>query len=156
MLLALLGLLTALVNAHMPVGRPPLMQAARTAGWMALLGAPIMLVLFLLFPRMAPLWGTPSDAMTGRTGLSNTMRVGSIAQLALDDSIAARIKFEGNRIPAQRDLYFRGPVLSQFDGREWRAASWLRRAASCRRTCACAASRSATKSRWSPATGPGC
>jgi transglutaminase-like putative cysteine protease len=119
MLLALLGLLTALVNAHMPVGKPPLMQAARTAGWMALLGAPIMLVLFLLFPRMAPLWGTPNDAMTGRTGLSNTMRVGSIARLALDDGIAARIRFDGNRIPAQRDLYFRGPVLSQFDGREW-------------------------------------
>jgi len=84
MLLALLGLLTALVNAHMPVGRPPLAQAARTAGWMALLGAPIMLVLFILFPRMAPLWGTPSDAMAGRTGLSNTMRVGTIAELALD------------------------------------------------------------------------
>ncbi|RZL95549.1 MAG: DUF3488 domain-containing protein [Variovorax sp.] len=121
MLLALLGLLTALVNAHMPVGRPPLAQAARTAGWMALLGAPIMLVLFMLFPRMAPLWGTPNDGMAGRTGLSSTMRVGSIAQLALDDGIAARIKFDGGRIPAQRDLYFRGPVLSQFDGREWTA-----------------------------------
>jgi transglutaminase-like putative cysteine protease len=47
------------------------------------------------------------------------MRVGSIARLALDDGIAARIRFDGNRIPAQRDLYFRGPVLSQFDGREW-------------------------------------
>ena len=122
MLLALLGLLTALVNAHMPVGRPPLAQAARTAGTMALLGAPIMLVLFLLFPRLAPLWGTPGDAMTGRSGLSNTMRVGTIAQLALDDSIAARIKFDGPP-PAQRDLYFRGPVLSQFDGREWTALS---------------------------------
>lgn len=127
MLLALLGLLTALVNAHMPVGRPPLMQAARTAGWMALLGAPIMLVLFLLFPRMAPLWGTPGDAMAGRSGLSNTMRVGSIAQLALDDGIAARIKFDGDRVPAQRDLYFRGPVLSQFDGREWTASPLLSR-----------------------------
>jgi transglutaminase-like putative cysteine protease len=119
MLLALLGLLTALVNAHMPVGKPPLALAARTAGWMALLGAPIMLVLFLLFPRMAPLWGTPNDAMTGRTGLSNSMRVGAIAELALDDGIAARIKFDGERIPARRDLYFRGPVLSRFDGREW-------------------------------------
>jgi transglutaminase-like putative cysteine protease len=121
MLLALLGLLTALVNAHMPVGRPPLMQAARTAGWMALAGAPIMLALFLLFPRFAPLWGTPSDAMAGRTGLSNTMRVGTIAELALDDSIAARIKFENNRPPPQSQLYFRGPVLAQFDGREWTA-----------------------------------
>jgi protein-glutamine gamma-glutamyltransferase len=121
MLLALLGLLTALVNAHMPVGRPPLMQAARTAGWMALAGAPIMLALFLLFPRFAPLWGTPGDAMGGRTGLSNTMRIGTIAELALDGSIAARIKFEGNHAPEQSQLYFRGPVLAQFDGREWTA-----------------------------------
>ena len=123
MLVALLGLLTALVNAHMPVGRPPLMQAARMAGRMALLGAPIMLALFVLFPRMAPLWGTPSDAMTGRTGLSNTMRVGSVAELALDDSIAARVKFENDKVPPQRELYFRGPVLAQFDGREWTALS---------------------------------
>ena len=127
MLLALLGLLTALVNAHMPVGKPSLMQAARTAGWMALAGAPIMLALFLLFPRFAPLWGTPSDAMAGRTGLSNTMRVGAIAELALDDSIAARIKFDDNRAPPQSQLYFRGPVLGQFDGREWTALpTWAR------------------------------
>lgn len=119
MLVALLGLLTALVNAHMPVGRPPLLQAARTAGWMALLGAPIMAVLFLLFPRMAPLWGLPGDSMSGRSGLSATMQVGSIAQLVLDDSIAMRIRFDGT-VPPQQDLYFRGPVLATFDGREWR------------------------------------
>jgi transglutaminase-like putative cysteine protease len=119
MVLGLLGLLTVLVNAHMPVGKPPLMQAARTAGWMALLGAPIMVVLFLLFPRVAPLWGLPSDAATARTGLSPSMQVGTIATLALDDSVALRIKFEGLP-PPQKDLYFRGPVLSNFDGREWR------------------------------------
>jgi hypothetical protein len=32
MLLGPLGLLTALVNAHMPVGRPPLLEAARNRG----------------------------------------------------------------------------------------------------------------------------
>jgi len=128
MLLALLGLLTALVNAHMPVGKPPLLHAARTAGWMALLGAPVMLVLFLLFPRMAPLWGTPNDTMTGRTGLSSSMRVGAIASLAQDDGIAARIKFDDDRVPARSDLYFRGPVLSQFDGREWTAPPAFSRA----------------------------
>ncbi len=119
MLVALLGLLTALVNAHMPVGRPPLWVAARTAGWMALLGAPIMAVLFLLFPRIAPLWGIPSDGLTGRSGLSANMQVGNIAKLALDESIALRVKFDGP-VPPQNDLYFRGPVLSSFDGREWR------------------------------------
>ena len=122
MLLGLLGLLTALVNAHMPVGKPPLLQAARTAGWMALLGAPVMVVLFLLFPRLAPLWGTPSDAMSGRSGLSATMQVGTIASLALDESIAMRIAFQGLP-PPQRELYFRGPVLSAFDGRQWLPSS---------------------------------
>ncbi|MFC5519314.1 transglutaminaseTgpA domain-containing protein [Polaromonas jejuensis] len=119
MLLGLLGLLTVLVNAHLPVGKPPLALAAKTAGWMTLLGAPIMVLLFVLFPRLAPLWGVPGDAMTGRSGLSASMQVGNIASLALDDSIAMRIRFEG-RPPAQPDLYFRGPVLSSFDGREWR------------------------------------
>lgn len=118
MLLGLLGLLTVLVNAHMPVGKPPLVQAAKTASWMALLGAPIMIVLFLLFPRLAPLWGVPSDAVVGRSGLSEKMQVGTIASLALSDSVAMRIKFDGPP-PPQRDLYFRGPVLSSFDGREW-------------------------------------
>jgi transglutaminase-like putative cysteine protease len=58
--------------------------------------------------------------MTGRSGLSANMQIGNIASLALDNSVALRIKFEG-RTPPQRDLYFRGPVLSSFDGREWRA-----------------------------------
>ena len=120
MLVGLLGLLTALVLSHMPVGRPPLLQAARTAGWMALLGAPIMAVLFMLFPRIAPLWGLPDDAMTGRSGLSGSMKVGSIAELALDSSPALRVKFDGP-VPPRPTLYFRGPVLSTFDGREWRA-----------------------------------
>lgn len=119
MLVGLLGLLTALVNAHMPVGRPPLLQAARTAGAMALLGAPVMAILFVLFPRFAPLWGIPGDAMAGRSGLSAQMQVGTIASLALDDSIAFRVRFEGAP-PPQSDLYFRGPVFSDFDGREWR------------------------------------
>ena len=119
MVLGLLGLLTALVNQHMPVGRPPLLLAARTAGWMALLGAPIMVVLFVLFPRVAPLWGMPGDAMGGRSGLSGSMQVGTIASLALDSSVAMRLRFEGPA-PAQRAMYFRGPVLTNFDGREWK------------------------------------
>jgi len=119
MLLALLGLLTALVNAHMPAGRPTLLEASKIAGSMALLGAPVMVVLFMLFPRLAPLWGIPNDGLSGRSGLSSEMRVGAIANLVLDDSVAFRVKFDGPR-PTQDQLYFRGPVLGSFDGREWR------------------------------------
>lgn len=122
MLVALMGLLTALVNAHMPVGRPPLLLPLRTAGMMAALGAPIMLALFMFFPRMAPLWGLPSDALTGRSGLSGTMEVGNVAKLALDDSVVMRIRFDtpDHAAPPASLLYFRGPVLSEFDGRQWR------------------------------------
>ncbi len=119
MLVGLLGLLTALVNAHMPVGRPPLWRAMRTAGWMALLGLPIMLALFLFFPRLAPLWGIPSDQASGRSGLSGSMQVGGIASLALSDEIAFRVQFQ-DPVPPARELYWRGPVLSAFDGTEWR------------------------------------
>ncbi len=115
---ALLGLIAALVNAQLPLGRPPLLQSLRLAGRMMLLGTPLMLLLFLLFPRLAPLWGLPADALGGRSGLSERMQVGQVARLALDSSLAFRVRFEGPP-PGQDKLYFRGPVLSQFDGVEW-------------------------------------
>ena len=120
MLVGLLGLLTALVNAHRPVGQPSLRESAGVALRMTLAGAPVMIALFLFFPRFAPLWGIPGDAVSGRSGLSSSMEVGNVAQLALDDGIALRVKFDGAP-PARQQLYFRGPVLSRFDGRQWTA-----------------------------------
>ena len=118
MLISVWGLLTALVLAHMPVGRPPLAQAGSVAARAALLGAPIMLVLFMLFPRMAPLWAVPQDTQA-KTGLSGSLRMGGIAELAIDESIAFRVRFEGGARPPAAALYWRGPVLARFDGQEW-------------------------------------
>ena len=118
MLLSVWGLLTALVLAHMPVGQPSLRQAARLAGRTALFGAPIMALMFVLFPRVGPLWGVPQDGIS-RTGLSNSMRLGSVAEVAQDDSIALRLRFDGAAPPAE-SMYLRGPVLGSFDGIEWR------------------------------------
>lgn len=117
LLLAVAGLLTALALAHMPVGRPPLARAAAVAARTALWGIPPMVLLFVLFPRIGPLWGLPQDAQ-GRTGLSGTLRLGGVAQVAEDDAIALRVRFFGPP-PRPDQMYFRGPVLSTFDGREW-------------------------------------
>ena len=114
------GLLTALVLANMPVGRPPLRRAAAIAARATLLGLPVMVALFVLFPRFGPLWGLPQDSM-GRSGLSGTLQLGGVAELANDDSIAFRLRFDGAAPPAVA-LYFRGPVLSRFDGLAWRPA----------------------------------
>jgi transglutaminase-like putative cysteine protease len=119
MLVAVWGLLTALVLAHMPVGQPSLRIASALARRTALLGAPVMVLLFVLFPRMGPLWGVPQDGVSS-TGLSNSMRMGSVAEIATDDSIALRVRFDG-KVPPPEAMYFRGPVLSSFDGVEWRA-----------------------------------
>ena len=117
MVVSVWGLLTALVLAHMPVGRPPIARAGRVAAQAALFGAPIMLVLFMFFPRVAPLWAVPQESLA-KTGLSGTLRMGGVAELAIDDSIALRARFAGPAPPAN-SLYWRGPVLSRFDGREW-------------------------------------
>ncbi len=114
------GWLTALTLAHIPAGRPTIRQAAGLAGRAALIGTPVMIALFLLFPRIGPLW--PSANSAARTGLSDRLELGSVADLASDDSIAFRIRFDG-RAPAPAQLYFRGPVLVDTDGHEWRAQS---------------------------------
>ncbi|VAW52783.1 FIG001454: Transglutaminase-like enzymes, putative cysteine proteases [hydrothermal vent metagenome] len=81
---------------------------------------PLMLILFVLFPRIpGPLWGLPDDAFAGRTGLSEEMSPGSINQLISSPAIAFRVKFNGE-IPAHRQLYWRGAVLSLYDGKTWR------------------------------------
>lgn len=117
MLVSVWGLLSALVLAHMPVGQPTLAQAGSLSARAALLGAPVMVVLFLLFPRVGPLWGLPEDA-GARTGLSGHMRMGEVAAVADDDSIAFRVRFKGSPPPLSA-LYWRGPVLGRFDGTEW-------------------------------------
>ncbi len=94
-------------------------QHLRTAAVLVAQAAPMMLVLFVLFPRIpGPLWGMPKDAFTAHTGLSDTLSPGNIARLSDDDAVAFRVRFNGGPPPpAQR--YWRGPVLWDFDGYTW-------------------------------------
>ena len=118
-LLTVFMLTSALVAAS--AQRRPLLEPLRTAGTLLLQGIPLMVMLFLLFPRVqGPLWGMPADAFGGRTGLTDTMTPGAISQLSQSEDIAFRVKFDGEA-PPRRDLYWRGPVLREFDGRTWRA-----------------------------------
>ncbi len=88
-------------------------------------GIPVAALLFFLFPRLpGPLWSLPDDARA-QTGLSNTMTPGSISDLSKSDEVAFRVEFDGN-IPNHQDLYWRGPVLTRFDGREWSMQHRLR------------------------------
>ena len=93
----------------------------RTAGVLLAQSAPLMLVFFVLFPRVqGPLWGMPADTQRVSTGLSDTMAPGSFSELTLSDAVAFRAAFE-QPIPELKRLYWRGPVLWDYDGRTWRA-----------------------------------
>lgn len=123
--LALLGALFAtatLLGIEDPTARP--LHTLRTGGVLMLQALPFLLVLFVLFPRIAPLWGLPADAYLDRSGLSDEMAPGSIGELGLSDEIALRAEFEGEPPPPSQ-RYWRGPVLSEFDGRTWRAVRSL-------------------------------
>ena len=88
------------------------------------IGLPLAMALFWLFPRLAtPLWGIPQRAMA-RPGLSDRMAPGEWIDLLNDDTTALRVQFAG-RTPAASQMYWRGPVLLNFDGRAWTQARWL-------------------------------
>lgn len=120
-LLVAATLLTAtLIRIHGgPLLKP--LPTLRFAAVLMVQAVPFMLVLYLLFPRISgPLWGLPQDAHAGRSGLSDQMAPGSIANLAMSGEIAFRVRFPG-RPPERNRLYWRGPVLDSYDGKNWRA-----------------------------------
>lgn len=81
---------------------------------------PLAVLLFLLFPRIAPLWAVPYQSSGGSTGVSDEMSPGDLAQLGRSSELAFRVQFEGAAPPLHEDLYWRGLVLENFDGFTWR------------------------------------
>jgi len=95
-------------------------QRLRLSTVLLLQAFPVMLVLFILFPRVAgPFWHLPRDSHSGITGLSDTLSLGGISELSQSDAIAFRVKFEGE-IPPPSQRYWRGPVLWWTDGQRWK------------------------------------
>ncbi|WP_117309667.1 DUF3488 and transglutaminase-like domain-containing protein [Stenotrophomonas sp. G4] len=98
---------------------PPLTTQLRGVGRLLLIGLPLALACFWLFPRLAtPLWGIPERAV-GTPGLSDTMEPDKWLDLMADDTPALRVQFFG-AAPAPAQRYWRGPVLTRFDGHVWR------------------------------------
>ncbi|MEY2866024.1 MAG: hypothetical protein RIQ43_50 [Pseudomonadota bacterium] len=83
------------------------------------MAVPMAVALFWLFPRIGtPLWGLPGLSEQG-TGLGDSMKPGQWLDILADDRIAFRVDFTGP-VPAPEQRYWRGPVLWDFDGMEWR------------------------------------
>lgn len=124
-LLAALGVLLAMGRlAEAPAAPKPLRREIPVLLRSLALALPLALVGFWLFPRLpTPLWGLPENAVA-RTGLSESMAPGDWIDLLANDRPAFRVRFDGPTPPTDT-LYWRGPVLTRFDGREWTRNEWL-------------------------------
>jgi len=114
--------IATLVGFNRIGSRPTLAERLRPAGALLVQALPLMVAFFILFPRaQGPLWALPQDTRSGTSGLSETMSPGNISNLIKADAVAFRVQFDGDR-PPYSTLYWRGPVLVDFDGTTWSAA----------------------------------
>ena len=119
MLLVVVVMTATLIVVSAPSDGFDIKKNLRYAATMLAQALPLMVVLFLLFPRVpGPLWGLPKDARSATSGLSESMSPGAISQLGLSTSAAFRVEFDGP-IPEPSTLYWRGPVFWNTDGRTW-------------------------------------
>lgn len=118
-----LSLLLLTVEAADPEGRLPrkaFPQLAFLAGLMGTLTVPVALILFVILPRtnfpLLNLLTVFGKGGIGRTGFSETVRLGEVTSIQED----AAVVFRAQSAPLpEKDLYWRGIVFDRFDGNTW-------------------------------------
>jgi len=127
-LLATTGITAAVVARNQGEAAPGFPRPLALGATMLAQALPIMLLMFVVFPRIAPLWSIPQAGATARTGPGDNMAPGDVARLSASNDLAFRATFDGP-VPASRELYWRGLVFSEFDGRQWRQGAISRQEA---------------------------
>ena len=92
-------------------------ETAKIGFLLILQSLPLALLLFLVFPRLPPLWLMP-QLKTDQTGISDEVSFGEIQRLTRSAALAFRVNFEGAP-PANNKLYWRALVLEDYDGNKW-------------------------------------
>lgn len=121
-LLAVLAVTAALVALHQSWNRPRPLASLRSAAIILLQAVPLTIVIFVFFPRIAPLWSVPLPDASTRTGLAESMTPGSITELGRSRELAFRVEFEGAP-PPPPGLYWRVMTYSQYEDGTWRPGS---------------------------------
>lgn len=116
--------ITVTLGAMIAMNRDALLAdnagTARLALKIGVQALPLTIVLFVVFPRIAPLWAVPMQTGVNSTGVTDEMSPGDISQLGRSAQLAFRVQFEDSEAPPHELLYWRGLVLDDFDGTTWR------------------------------------
>lgn len=114
----------ALLSLHQSTGQRHPLRSLKLSVRMLVHSVPLMLLLFVLMPRVGSLWAVPSLQHSATTGVSDSMSPGDFTHLMRSGGVAFRVAFEGE-LPERDKLYWRGLVFSRFDGRRWQSAELL-------------------------------
>ncbi len=100
-------------------------ERLRLAGELLFKALPLIVVLYVLFPRVTGgLWGLPHDAYDGLTGMTDTMRPGSVLNLGLSQDVAFRVE-PASALPPSAQRYWRVLVLDHTDGEAWSRSPFM-------------------------------
>ncbi|MBK1647825.1 transglutaminase TgpA family protein [Rhabdochromatium marinum] len=100
--------------------RPRLHSSGRRALMLSGQALPLALLLFVLFPRLdAPLWSLGLERDRAKTGVSDSLELGNFSELVRSGAVAFHAYFDQPLPVPPEQLYWRGPVLWQTDGRGW-------------------------------------
>src|SRR6185436_11536860 len=88
---------------------------------LVLLGMPLVLVLFILFPRTNLSMFRRTGGHQNSIGFTDRLEPGSVARLAGSDDVAFRAFFRSGFVPPMSRLYWRGAVLNEGNGLTWRS-----------------------------------
>ena len=123
MLITLIVITSTLITLNQRDESVSIVNRFKISGRLIALSIPLMLILFVLVPRIpGPLWGISNEQRGGITGLSDTMSPGKISNLIRSNEVAFRVDFK-TEVPQQSQLYWRGPVMALFNGRRWYKSS---------------------------------
>ena len=120
-LVALTAITACLISLHQNL-HYSIWSALKLSIKMTAISIPMLIVAFIVFPRLDPFWSVPNTSASAKTGISNSMSPGSFDELLQSNKVALRVVFDGS-IPLKQQLYWRTLVLDEFDGKTWRASS---------------------------------
>ena len=103
--------------------QPNRTASVKTGLGLLLKSLPLAVILFLILPRLGPLWTLSIPTQSGVVGLSDSMSPGSIAQLGENDELAFRVKLLEGELPMNQ-RYWRAFALSDFDGETWQQGTF--------------------------------
>ena len=118
LLACLVMLVSVLVGLHQSSEKTAIKPVFKMGLLMTLQALPLMVILFVLVPRIPPLWLVPLPDKSSKTGLNDEMAPGDIARLSQSAELAFRATFSG-AVPPPGERYWRAVVMHWFDGRRW-------------------------------------